>query len=494
MKCPRRVAGVLYWSCSKRAEVDRQEGIDPALLRRETQLDETLADLNRQEIASLTYASPVRALTLSAQLGALISEQRSLGDEFDRRHPHAEAPVSSTVNSHAAQQLLGPDDLLLEYSLGIGRSYLWAVTSTQFFGFSLPSSRQIETSVGRLRDTLQQTCTSAACEAGRDQNLRRITQQLSNTLIAPVSTLMRRPHVIIVSDGALASLSFAILPMPGSKFPPQPLIQSHVISYLPSISTLQALRARGPASTPSTRSVAVFADPVFESDDPRLHMSSLSRVASNYSSATRSLRELVLGSNHRSTEIPRLPATRREAAAIASAAPPGSARIYTGFDANLDTALSPDHVNYRILHFATHSVFDPDKPTASGILLSLYARDGTRRDGYLTVREIYSLNLSTDMVVLSACNTALGREVRGEGVVGLARAFLYAGSSRVVATLWKVDDEATSEFMHLFYVAMLQDHQTPAEALRSAQQGLMVQQRWRSPIYWAGFVLEGDPA
>ena len=478
----------------KQAEVDRKRGIDPALLRRETQLDETLADLNRQEIDSLTHADPVHARTLSKQLAAIVSAQGSLSDELDRQYPHADAPVLSSVDSNAAQQLLGSGDLLLEYSLGTSRSYLWAITSTQFFGFSLPSKRQIETYVVHLRDALEQPCTSAACEAERDQTLRRITQQLSNTLIAPVSILMSRPHIIIVPDGALASLSFAMLPMPGSKFAPQPLIQSHVVSYLPSIGTLEALRVRRPTGTPSTHLVAVFADPVFESDDPRLRVSSLSRVGPNYSPATRSLRELVLGPNHRSTEIPRLPATRREATAIASAAPPGSTRIHMGFDANLDMALSSDLTNYRIVHFATHSVFDPAKPTASGILLSLYARDGARRDGYLNIREIYSLHLTTDLVVLSACNTALGREIQGEGVVGLARAFLYAGSSRVVASLWKVDDEATSEFMHLFYLAMLEGHQPPGEALRSAQLGLMAQQRWRSPIYWAGFVLEGDPA
>jgi CHAT domain-containing protein len=477
----------------KRAEVERRQGVDPALLRRETQLDETLADLNRQEIDLLKHASPNYANALSTQLAALASAQSLLSDELGRRYPHVESPIASTIDSHAAQQLLGPDELLLEYSLGTSRSYLWAVTSSQFFGFSLPSQRQIETSVRRLRDVLQQPCTSAVCEAERDQHLRRMAKRLSDTLIAPASTLMSRPHVIIVPDGALASLSFAILPMPGSKFAPHPLVQSHAISYLPSISTLQALRARQPARTPSTRLVAVFADPVFESDDPRLLAPSLPRVSPN-SSVARSLREWVLGPNHRTAEIPRLPATRREATAIASAASPGSTLIHMGFDANLDTALSPDLANYRILHFATHSVFDPARPTASGILLSLYSRDGTRRDGYLNVGEIYSLNLSTELVVLSACNTALGREVQGEGVVGLARAFLYAGSSRVVATLWKVDDEATSEFMHLFYVAMLQHRQTPAEALRSAQHGLMEQQRWRSPIYWASFVLEGDPA
>lgn len=162
------------------------------------------------------------------------------------------------------------------------------------------------------------------------------------------------------------------------------------------------------------------------------------------------------------------------------------------FQASRETAVSKDLNQYRIIHFATHGLLDNEHPELSGLVLSLVGPDGKPRDGFLDLQDIYNLDLPVDLAVLSACQTGLGKEIGGEGLVGLTRGFMYAGASRVVASLWQVDDAATAELMGAFYKAMLKDGLRPAAALRRAQHELMQQKRWRDPYYWAAFTLQGD--
>jgi CHAT domain-containing protein len=162
------------------------------------------------------------------------------------------------------------------------------------------------------------------------------------------------------------------------------------------------------------------------------------------------------------------------------------------FAASRAAAMSPELGRYRVVHFATHGVFDNDSPGMSGIMLSLFDSRGRPQDGFLRVHDIYRLHLPADLVVLSACSTALGRNVSGEGLVGVVRGFMYAGAKRVVASLWKVDDEATGELMRRFYEGMLVNRLPAAAALREAQLGVWRQARWTSPYYWAAFSLQGE--
>ena len=155
-------------------------------------------------------------------------------------------------------------------------------------------------------------------------------------------------------------------------------------------------------------------------------------------------------------------------------------------------ALSPELAQYRIVHFATHGVLDNETPGLSAVVLSMFDDQGRAIDGSLRLHDIYDLRLPADLVVLSACNTALGRQVRGEGLVGIVRGFMYAGAQRVVASLWKVDDDATGELMSAFYQEMLERGRSPAAALREAQLSLWRQDRRRPPYYWAAFVLQGE--
>jgi CHAT domain-containing protein len=144
------------------------------------------------------------------------------------------------------------------------------------------------------------------------------------------------------------------------------------------------------------------------------------------------------------------------------------------------------------VHFATHGFLNNSQPELSGLVLSLVDAQGAPRLGFLSAGEVFNLKLSAEMVVLSGCRTALGRQMKGEGVVGLARAFMYAGTSRVLASLWNVDDAATAELMSRLYQGVLADGLPPARALQRAQWAMARERRWRQPYYWAGFQLQGD--
>jgi CHAT domain-containing protein len=162
------------------------------------------------------------------------------------------------------------------------------------------------------------------------------------------------------------------------------------------------------------------------------------------------------------------------------------------FDASRQTVIGDQLANYRMLHFATHGLVDNEVPELSGIVLSMFDRQGRRQDGFLQLYEIYNLKLSADLVVLSACQTAMGKDIKGEGIVSLTRGFMHAGAPRVVASLWNVDDSATADLMVRFYREMIVNKLRPAAALRSAQLELSKEKRYQSPYYWAGFVLQGE--
>jgi CHAT domain-containing protein len=192
-------------------------------------------------------------------------------------------------------------------------------------------------------------------------------------------------------------------------------------------------------------------------------------------------------------EIPRLPYTRREADAIASLAPRGTTKSLLDFDANRDTATGGDLSKYRYIHFATHGVLNNSHPEISGVLLSMVDSDGSGRNGFLTTHDVFNLKLRAELVVLSSCKSGLGKNVTGEGMVGLTRGFMYAGAARVLVSLWDVNDQATAELMAKFYKGIFERHLSPAAALRDAQLSMAQSSKWREPFYWAGFVLQGEP-
>jgi CHAT domain-containing protein len=243
---------------------------------------------------------------------------------------------------------------------------------------------------------------------------------------------------------------------------------------------------------------------VFEANDPRVAdqaNSSRGRTTAarkpdfekpDVSPVARAMRGMEAANGPRIPRLSRLPFSREEARAITSLVPAALHFEATDFVASRTTALSGDLSDYRLVHFATHGFLNGDQPELSGLVLSLVDPRGRAQDGFLRLTDIYNLRLPADVVVLSACQSALGKEVRGEGLVGLTRGFMYAGAQRVVASLWQVDDLATAELMRRFYEAMLRDGQPPSAALRAAQRALARDARWGSPFYWSAFVLQGE--
>jgi len=316
-------------------------------------------------------------------------------------------------------------------------------------------------------------------------------------------------RLVIVGDGALQYLPFGALPDPdarGTAVPDAsraPLIAAHEIVSLPSASVLAILRRELAGRQPAAKSVAVLADPVFTRDDARVTLSltsadpsgALNPAATVSASAAMSpLRLAIRGSTRDGdrTALRRLLFTRDEAEAILAMTPRGSGLRAFDFQATRRLATSAELGQYRMIHFSTHGLLDGKQPELSGLVFSLFDERGQPQDGFLRLHEIYNLKLNADLVVLSGCETALGENVRGEGLVGLTRGFMYAGAPRVVASLWQVDDAASAQLMKSFYRGMLQEHLTPAAALRRAQIEMMKKKPWQAPYYWAAFVLQGE--
>jgi CHAT domain-containing protein len=199
-----------------------------------------------------------------------------------------------------------------------------------------------------------------------------------------------------------------------------------------------------------------------------------------------------LGLGDSAKVLDRLQYTGTEAKKILALIPETQRLQALDFNASRATATDPNLAQYEIIHLATHGLLDPINPELSGIVLSLYDQKGKSQDGFLRLHDIFNLNLPAELVVLSACETGLGKDVRGEGLVGLTRGFMYAGSRRVVVSLWSVNDVATSEVMAKFYQKMLQEGQNPVSALRAAQLEMWKSQQWQSPYYWAAFTIQGD--
>jgi CHAT domain-containing protein len=363
---------------------------------------------------------------------------------------------------------------LLEYSLGEDQSYLWVVTADSLHSYALPGRAELEALARRAYQELSANNPAAGGKA---------TEALGRMVLAPAKDHLSARRLLIVADGALQYLPFAAL----SAFNKVPLITAHEIVDLPSASALAALRNEVSERAAAPLQVAVLADPVFNAADPRVAGSlQKSTPFPGTNKLERSVRDAGL------LDLDRLPASRSEAMVIYGLAGPGLRLKALDFDASRAMATSPELERYRIVHFASHTLLNSQHPELSGIVLSLVDAQGQPQDGFLQVHEIFNLKLNADLVVLSACQTALGREVHGEGLIGLTRAFMYAGAPRVVSSLWRVPDQATAELMRQFYRYMLVDNLRPAAALRKAQLSIARTRRWALPYYWAGFVLHGE--
>lgn len=476
----RRFRGLLDALAGSRAEIKR--GVDPELARQEREVQQRLDRLERIRLEAAAGAGgEERIRDLERETRELLARRdrvRARLRDSSQRHAALTEPRILSLQE-VQEKVLDPQTVLLAYSLGEERSFLWVVTPDSFASHVLPGRRLIETLASRFHDLVKRAGASAAPvrqAAGAE---------LADLVLAPAAPQLRRfQRLLLVADGALQQVPFAALPIPGTDG--APVVTRHEVVYLPSASVLASLLQaprRDLSSTPPL--LAVIADPVFRADDPRVEGKRPAGEPAVARSLTHTLRDLGLSG------LSRLPYTRREAEAIKRLAPRrAKTRVALDFEASRD--LIAELKDYRILHFATHSLIDNRQPELSGLALSLVDADGKPRDdGFLRLHEIYDLDLSAEMVVLSACETGSGEEVRGEGLVSLTRAFMYAGVPKLVVSLWKVDDRSTSELMVRFYTQLFEEGETASRALREAQRSMYCDPQWTEPHHWAGFVYQG---
>lgn len=455
----------------------------------------------------------------AGEIRALADAYQEVLDRIKQRSPvYASLTQTQLLDAEGIRAGVREDTILLEYALGEERSYLWAVTRGGIEGYELPPRAAVESLAREVYELL--TARQPAADETPAQYRRRIetseasywsrAAELSRVLLGPVASRIAGKRLLIVCDGALHRIPFDALPEPepahggGGSSPGAsaaaggravPLVVGHEVVTAPSASVLLALRSQTPGAAPSSRLIAVLADPVFGSRDsrvgpPRAARAAEPAAADDDAELRRALGDA--GAGGVETSLPRLSSSLREAEAIAGLTASGERLISTGFDANLDRVTRGGLGDFRIIHFATHAIFDDERPESSGLVFSRVDENGARRDGFLRVDDIYGLRLDADLVVLSACRTGLGRDVSGEGILGITRGFMYAGSRSVIASLWKVNDEATAELMGHFYGAMFRDGLPPSAALRAAKEAMWKQQRWRSPYYWGAFVMQGE--
>jgi CHAT domain-containing protein len=454
-----------------------------------------------------------QATQIAAEIEALTTEFQQVETQIRQSSPRYAAltqPQPLTLKE-IQTDVLDRDTLLLEYSLGKERSYLWAVTPDSITSYELPKRDEIEAAARRVYDILNERNRKVEGEKIPEQRRARIAQadaqyaeaaaELSNKILAPVAKQLGNKRLLVVAGGVLQYIPFAALPDPSGNN--VPLIVKHEIISLPSASTLAVLRREIKDRKPAAKSVAVLADPVFEEDDERVKNveSGTTTAANRQRRRTRRRRDLPPGMERSleesglrdaRLEIPRLPGTRQEAVKILALVPQSESKQAFDFAASRAAATTSDLAQYRYIHFATHGFLNSLHPELSGIVLSMVDEKGNAQDGFLRANDIFNLKLPAELVVLSACQTGLGKEIKGEGLVGLTRGFMYAGAPRVVVSLWSVSDAGTAELMTRFYRAMLKDKLRPAQALRAAQVSLLKEKRWEQPFYWAAFTLQGE--
>ena len=447
------------------------------------------------------------------EVSALLNQQKELQTKIRTSSPkYAALKYPEPLKLPQIQQQLDRDTLLLEYSLGKKHSYVWAVTQTSITTYELPKSTEIEAAAKEFYQLLKNPGNNLYSRGAinvepSSGSVNAI--KLSRMLLQPVASQLGNKRLLIVSDGALQSVPFAALPdinpqqtlqkkqnkqnsLAGGESNYQPLLVNHEIINFPSATTIALQRKELKVRKKAPLTLAILADPVFSADDPRVTgKSSIVPELDTRSQLEQSTLKRVARNLNRSG-WGRLDGTRKEAQAISQLVPASNRLEVFDFDANYNWANSPQLQQYRYLHFATHGFVDSINPELSGIVLSLFDKQGKPVRGYLRLGDIFNLNLPAELLVLSACETGLGKEVSGEGLVGLTRGLMYAGVARIVVSLWNVDDQGTAMLMQEFYKQLLQQGKSPTTALRAAQLNMWQQQKWRNPYYWSAFIFVGE--
>jgi CHAT domain-containing protein/Tfp pilus assembly protein PilF len=473
---------------------DIRQGVDPQLLAQEQDTKAKLRAAIQKRIMAFNRPHTKQEVdNLQQEIASLTTEYQQIAGEIRQRSPQYAALTQPTsLARQQIQALLDDDTVLVEYALGERRSFAWTISRDSIEPFQLPERAAIE----KLVRVVYEGLTKDPRDGPKPEGFAPALETLSRILLEPIANYRSKKRVVVVADGALQYIPFSVLEIASE--PRERLIARHEVVNLPSASALAVQRNALKDRKPAPQLLAIVADPVFESDDSRLAEVRAHRrapavrdtPASDLSRLGRALRNVESGAGLRG--LRRLHSSRLEADALFNLIPSDKAMQALGFDANRNIVVGDKLTGYRMVHFATHGLVDNQVPELSGIVLSMFDKHGKRQDGFLQLYEIYNLKLGADLVVLSACQTALGKDIRGEGIVSLTRGFMHAGAPRVVASLWNVDDAATAALMSRFYRQMIVNGLKPAAALRAAQLDLAKERRYQSPYFWAGFVLQGE--
>ncbi len=465
--------------------------VDSELSAQETWLRQLLRVKEDERVSLLAGksddAQKAQLEKLDAELKRLDTEYKNVLANINARYPAYKQimqPQSWDLRRIQDEVIVDNDTVLLEYILGPERSYVWAVTRNDVTSHVLPSREVISKKVQSLYNLLKEPKPESKNEL--DQTAR----ELAEMILFPVAAELNRKQIIVAADDALNYIPFQVLPVGPNNS--ELLVAQHDIVSVPSASILGELREEAGSRGVRAKALAIFGNPIFAAQNvkPDKSQQVRSMQADQLKHAVRSIE--LDGDTFDLSSLGRLFYSEREINNLRDVATEGQTFVASDYDATREQLLKTDLSQYAILHFATHGLLNPEHPENSGLVLSTITRDGRTVHPFVGLQDIYTLRAPVDLVVLSACQTGLGKDIRGEGLVGLTRGFMYAGATSVVASLWKVKDDATAELMRLFYTEMLKNGKTPAEALRAAQNSIRQQPQWSAPHYWAGFTLQGE--
>jgi CHAT domain-containing protein len=494
------------------AKADIRQGIDATLLQRERDIQGRLNASAQRQMQLLSGShSESQVNAIAQEIETLIKNLQQVETEIRQTSPRYGALMQPRPLKlrEIQTEVLDQDTLLLEYSLGEERSYLWLVTPGSISSYELPKRSEIEAAARRYYNLLNVRNVRVKGETNEQREIR-IAQadaeisvaaaSLSQMVLAPAAGRLGNSRLVIVPDGVLHFLPFGALPVVSGgtsnrqRLATRPLIVDHEIVNLPSASTLAVVRKEVAGRQIAPKSIVALADPVFMKNDVRVKAAK-KPPAEDESTKDRQLVKAAAEDTGVANEgfyVPRLPGTRKEAEEIVAMVPATQRRLALDFAASRETVTSAELSQYRYVHLSTHGFLNSVHLELSGVVFSLVNERGEDQDGFLRAHELFNLKLPAEVVVLSACQTGIGKTIRSEGLVSLTRGFMYAGAPRVVVSLWAVSDSGTTELMVLFYYSMLKEGMRPAEALRAAQISLMNDKRFASPYYWAPFTLQGE--
>jgi CHAT domain-containing protein len=510
-------------------EVNAQitEGVPPDLLKRkQDNLDQQQAIAEQLTGISLAAEQKEKPSQLEANLDKLQTEFDEIENQIRAANPRYASLTAPQPQSLAEvqQKVLDDGTVLLEYSLGSDNSYLFAVTSSGVSLYKLPRRADVDKLATDFRGQLIPTKLQRrivgidvaeeqrglGLAQGPSENLAAFvaaSNALYKAVLEPAAALIADRRLLIVADGALNYVPFEALvkTTEGADYASLSyLIKTNEVVYAPSASVVAAIRGTSPTAA-SGKKVLIVADPIFSASDPRLKGNTTTQGTAEARGLGLGLESAVsdvtggsegpgsAGILPASFQLARLSGTRTEADEIAKIAKTGGgqAEVWTDLNASEDNMRSRELTSYRVVHIATHGLLDAERPQFTGVVLSLVGNKSS--DGFLRTDEIFNLKMGAPLVMLSACETGLGKEKRGEGVIGLTRAFMYAGAPTVGVTLWSVADKSTADLMTDFYRRLLASSpRPPASAMREAQVAMISGKKYSAPFYWAPFVIVGE--